>query len=193
MGNKMKNHEEYVVLVDENDKEIGIEKKAIVHTSKTPLHRAFSLFLFNDKNELLLQQRSNEKTAWPLVWSNSCCGHPLPGESYKNAVLRRTCYELGIKLYSLKKLSDYMYCFTKDGIMENEICPVFVGFYDDMIRPNPLEVASVKWISWKDWLEETMKNPEDYSPWCVEETKILAYKNNTNLYSNHFDNDIFID
>lgn len=170
----MKNSEEYVVIVDEEDKEIGIEKKLTVHSKSTPLHRAFSLFLFNSAKELLLQQRAEDKKTWPLVWSNSCCGHPLPDESYESAVIRRTRYELGVKLTAVEKISDYRYCFSRDDVMENEICPVFVAFYDGRVVPNPKEVQAVKWVKWEDWLEETAKHPNRYSPWCVEETRILA-------------------
>jgi isopentenyl-diphosphate delta-isomerase len=177
----MKNREEYVVLVDETDQEIGIEKKHTVHTGRTQLHRAFSLFLFKNTKKLLLQQRAEEKKAWPLVWSNSCCGHPLPKESYESAVMRRTRYELGVELNAIEKISDYRYCFIKDGVMENEICPIFIGFYDGRVIPNPLEVQAVKWINWEDWLEETINYPNNYSPWCIEETQILAMKKNQHL------------
>ncbi len=95
---------EYVVLVDEADREIGVEKKSKVHSSLTPLHRAFSIFLFKHTKELLLQQRAKTKKAWPMVWSNSCCGHPMPGESYEKAIIRRTRFELGIDLSSAMKI-----------------------------------------------------------------------------------------
>jgi len=170
----MKNSDEYVVLVDEEDREIGFENKFTVHTQKTPLHRAFSLFLFKNGKELLLQQRAQEKKTWPLVWSNSCCGHPLPKESYQSAVIRRTRFELGVELNQVIKISDYRYCFSKDGVMENEICPIFAGFYNGEVIPNRQEVETIKWIQWDDWIEETVKHPENYSPWCVEETGILA-------------------
>jgi isopentenyl-diphosphate delta-isomerase len=176
----MKESDAYVVLVDENDVPIGIEKKEHVHSSITPLHRAFSLFLFQDNNELLLQQRSGTKKTWPLVWSNSCCGHPLPEESYHQAVIRRAKFELGIDLNRVQKISDYRYCFSKDGIMENEICPIYAGFYSGKILPDSDEIAAVKWIGWDRWLEETRHHPNRYSPWCVEETRILASNINFN-------------
>jgi isopentenyl-diphosphate delta-isomerase len=166
--------EEFVVLVDKADKEIGFEKKAQVHSLLTPLHRAFSLFLFNSKKELLLQQRSKEKKTWPGTWSNSCCGHPLPDESYENAVLRRARFELGIELQTVIKVLDYQYCFSKDGIMENEICPVFTGLWDGAVHPRPDEVQAVQWIKWENWVKETLLHPDHYSPWCVEETGLLA-------------------
>jgi isopentenyl-diphosphate Delta-isomerase len=178
----MKNHEEYVVLVDEEDREIGIEKKHRVHRKKTPLHRAFSLFLFTTKKQLLLQQRAGKKKTWPLVWSNSCCGHPMPEETYEDAVIRRTRFELGIKLDRVIKISNYRYCFSRDGIMENEVCPIFAGFYDGRVTLNPQEVATIKWIKWGDWLKETIQHPGRYSPWCVEETKIIAADENFNAW-----------
>ncbi len=165
---------EFVVLVDEKDRQIGIENKKDVHSSNTPLHRAFSLFLFTKGRRLLLQQRAGSKKTWPLVWSNSCCGHPMPDEPYENAVIRRTDFELGIPLSLVIKISDYRYCFSKEGIMENEICPIFAGFYDGDIKPNPDEIESVKWIAWEDWLFETRQFPDHYSPWCIEETQIMA-------------------
>lgn len=170
----MKNCEEYVVIVDEKDRQIGIADKLTVHSKRTPLHRAFSLFLFNSAKELLLQQRAEHKKTWPLVWSNSCCGHPLPGESYESAVIRRTRYELGIKLSAVEKISDYRYCFSRDGVMENEICPVFVACHDGGVVPDPREVQAVRWIKWEEWLKETAEHPDRYSPWCIEETRILA-------------------
>lgn len=172
-GEKMNNNTEYVVLVDEADREIGIELKKRVHTHDTPLHRAFSLFLFTHGGELLLQQRSGLKTTWPLVWSNSCCGHPMPEESYESAVIRRVRYELGITLSAVFKVSDYRYCFSRDGVMENEVCPIYAGFYDGSVRPDKGEIEDIRWIRWSDWLREIRNYPDRYTPWCVEETRIL--------------------
>lgn len=165
---------EYVVLVDKRDRQIGIEEKGRVHTSRTPLHRAFSLFLFTPDNRLLLQQRSAVKKTWPLVWSNSCCGHPMPSESYENAVKRRTRFELGVNLDRIVKVADYQYCFSKDGVMENEICPIFAAMFNGKVRLNRDEIETVRRIKWKDWLAETRENPGNYSPWCIEETQIMA-------------------
>lgn len=173
-GNEMEENQEYVVLVDAHDRETGIEVKSKVHSAFTPLHRAFSLFLFRRSGQLLLQQRSFSKKTWPGIWSNSCCGHPMPGESYEHAVIRRTGYELGAGLKTVIKISDYRYCFSKDRVMENEICPIFAGFYEGEILPHPDEVQAVQWINWEDWVRETALNPDLYTPWCVEETRILA-------------------
>ena len=111
----MHTEEEHVVLVDENNVVLGTTPKATVHTDNTPLHRGFSVFLFNDKNELLLQQRSHLKKTWPLAWSNSCCGHPALNESNEDAVKRRVQFELGIVLDTVEVYSPYVValcCFT---------------------------------------------------------------------------------
>ena len=92
-----KNHE-FVVLINEKNEAIGKALKSEVHTDKTPLHRGFSVFLFNSKKQLLLQQRSSQKITWPLIWSNSCCGHPLPAESVLEAAKRRLSFELNLDI-----------------------------------------------------------------------------------------------
>jgi isopentenyl-diphosphate delta-isomerase len=169
----MKNlNEEYVVLVDEDDVEIGTMLKSEVHTASTPLHRAFSVFLFKD-GQLLLQQRSGKKVTWPLMWSNSVCGHPLPGESRIDAVHRRAKFELGLELKEVTEAAPYQYRFERQGVVENEICPIFVGEVESEPVINPDEVESVSWIAWDAFLEEIKTNPERYSEWCVEEALIL--------------------
>lgn len=166
---------EEVVLVDEENNVLGTMPKADVHSEKTPLHRAFSLFIFNSKGELLLQQRSSKKKTWPLVWSNSCCGHPFLNESNIDAAIRRCSNEIGIEIASenIFEASPYRYCFTRFGVQENEICPILVAFYDGDFNLNHEEVEEIKWISWEDWLLEVKENSQNYSEWCVEETLIL--------------------
>ena len=167
--------EEHVVLVDDADRELGIAPKATVHGADTPLHRAFSLFLFDTAGRLLLQRRSGAKKTWPLVWSNSCCGHPARGESVVDAARRRLRDELGIVGAEMRvALPHYRYRAERDGVVENEICPVLVGLTDAEAAPNPDEVDSVRWIAWDEWVDEVRAHPDDYSPWCVEETLLLA-------------------
>jgi len=163
---------EHVVLVDEQNNVLGTMPKNKVHGKKTPLHRAFSCFLFRKKDKkLLLQQRSSQKTAWPLIWSNSCCGHPQLNETNINAAKRRLKDELGIEPVFLEEVAPYRYCFSRDGIMENEICPIIVGITDQEPNINLKEVEKIKWIDWEDFLSEI--EIQDYSPWCREESKIL--------------------
>ena len=165
---------ELVILVDEQNHVVGALPKSAVHTNNTPLHRGFSLFLFNSKNQLLLQQRSHFKKTWPLIWSNSICGHPGVGESNVAAARRRLKHELGITQTKIKEIAPYKYKFIQDGVMENEICPILVGHSDQTPQPNPNEVETIKWISWPNWLTEIKAHPHKYSPWCIEETHILT-------------------
>jgi isopentenyl-diphosphate Delta-isomerase len=164
---------EHVVLVDDNDRPIGTADKMAVHHGATPLHRGFSVFLFDGDGNLLLQQRSYDKRTWPGVWSNSCCGHPRLGETTLQAMERRIAQELGIEGVSLTlMLPDYRYRCEHDGVVENEFCPVAVGVIDVQPAPNADEVAAVKWISWDDFLAE-IAGPNTYSEWCVEESRLL--------------------
>ena len=163
---------EQVVLVDEQNNVLGTCDKSKVHSAKTPLHRAFSCFIFRKKDKkLLLQQRSSKKITWPLVWSNSCCGHPALNETNIQAAKRRLKDELNLEPLFLEQVAPYRYCFTRDGVMENEICPIIVGITDKEPQINKNEVEAVKWIDWEDFLNEL--DVKDYSPWCKEETKIL--------------------
>ena len=167
-------HEELVVLVDEEDRMIGTMPKALVHGAETPLHRAFSSFIFRmSDRKLLLQQRSHVKKTWPLVWSNSCCGHPGVGESREDAARRRLRDELGLEVARLELVAPYRYCFTRDGVMENEICPIVVGLVDREPVLNPDEVEAVRWVDWAEFVRETREHPDHYSEWCVEEVAIL--------------------
>ena len=166
---------DYVVLVNEKNEPLGTREKLAAHSGQTPLHRGFSLFLFNSKKELLLQQRSKKKKTWPGVWTNSCCGHPMIDESPLAAAKRRLLFELGIQKAKISMaIPDYRYRFEKDGIVENEFCPVMIGYSDEQPQSNPEEVQAVRWIPWQEWIAETKKNPGNYSPWCVEETQLLV-------------------
>jgi isopentenyl-diphosphate Delta-isomerase len=171
---------EQVVLVSDHDEVLGYTPKSQVHGANTALHRAFSCFIFNSHNQILLQQRSSQKKTWPLVWSNSVCGHPLPDESYENAVIRRAKFELGLDLKKVHLISPYQYCFTRFGVMENEICPIFVAFCDDLPKFNPDEIESIKYEDWNNWLEilRQDKKGEDgiWSEWCKEEAEIIQGK-----------------
>ena len=165
---------ELVVLVDEQNNVLGTMPKSEVHRAQTPLHRAFSLFLFNRKGELLLQQRSHLKKTWPLVWSNSCCGHPGLDEPTVDAARRRLADELGTRAAFIEEVSPYRYKFVRYGVMENEICPILVGFTDELPTPNPEEVEAVRWTPWQVFLADITAHPGQYSEWCEEEAHILA-------------------
>lgn len=172
----MKTDKELVVLVDENDNPVGTAMKDEVHGKDTPLHRGFSVFLFDEKGRLLVQRRALSKQTWPGVWSNSCCGHPAPDESYEDAVRRRVKYELGCEVRDLKKVSDYRYRFERSGVVENEICPVYVGkVKSDEVKVSPQEVEEIDWFEWEEFLDELAENPgEKWSEWCREESLLVA-------------------
>lgn len=168
---------EEVVLVDEENKELGTAAKDSVHTTKTPLHRGFSCFLFNAKNELLLTKRASTKRTFPGVWTNTVCGHPGPGERLVDAAKRRLNKELGLEEWEIgriKEVAPYRYRFAdRNGIVENEICPILVGYCDTDPRPDKTEVEEWKWVGWKELLRDIKKNPDIYSPWSREESVLL--------------------
>lgn len=164
---------EYVVLVDEKNTALGTMDKYEAHFADTPLHRGFSVFLFTSKGELLLQKRSEKKKTWPLIWSNSCCGHPMMDERVIDAGKRRLSFELNLTSIDLSIiLPSYRYRYEHKGVVENEICPVMIGFTDELPIPNPDEVAETRYVPWKKFLEE-ISSPNEYSEWCVEEAQLL--------------------
>lgn len=167
--------DEMVVLVDEDNNPLATARKSETHNADTKLHRAFSVFLFNPEGELLMQQRAFSKITWPGVWSNSCCGHTMLNERTEQAAGRRLAYELGLRGVELKMaLPDYRYRAEKDGVVENEICPVLIGFTDQEPSPNPDEVAETKWVPWDEFLTSIRRTDCELSPWAVEEGLLLA-------------------
>ena len=148
------------------DNEIsGYETKENCHAGEGILHRAFSIFIFNDNKELLLQKRSNLKSLWPLFWSNSACSHPHKGESYDEASKRRLKEELGIDTH-LQYLYKFQYQakFNELG-SENELCAVYIGKENGAIKVDPQEIVQWKYISIEQ-LNESIKNSSgDYTPW----------------------------
>lgn len=166
---------EEIVLVDKDNHVLGTAPKLASHNKNTPLHRAFSLFLFNSQGELLLQQRSRKKKTWPLIWSNSVCGHPMLNEENEDAVKRRLKFELGIDLNEAYEiLPDFSYKAEMNGVVENELCPVFVGFTDQKLIINKNEIENIRWIKWPNFLKEIKQNPGKYSIWCEQEAKLLS-------------------
>jgi isopentenyl-diphosphate delta-isomerase type 1 len=166
--------EELVVLVDDNNNQIGTAPKATVHTNDTPLHRGFSVFLFNKKGQFLLTRRAYTKKTFPGVLTNSFCGHPAPGETVEDAARRRVFDELGIKHITITKTIPYRYKVAdQNGIVENEICPPMIAYTDEEPVMNPDEVAEYTWIDWKTFLQEIKKHPQKYSLWCREEALLV--------------------
>ncbi len=150
-----------------------------VHSRDTPLHLAFSLYLFDDAGRLLLTRRALGKTTWPGVWTNSCCGHPRPGEATEDAIRRRVEDELGLEVAELASaLPDFRYrARDASGVVEYEICPVFTGRLvhpkGDLL-PNPDEVMDWKWVTWEDLTAAARLTPFVFSPWAVLQVAELA-------------------
>ena len=155
---------EYVILVDENDQEIGKMEKLEAH-EKALLHRAFSVFVFNEKKELLLQQRALTKYHSAGLWTNTCCSHPRVGETIEQAAHRRLMEEMGFDCELSTKTSFIYKAAFENGLTEHEFDHILVGNYNGAININNQEVASYKWVSIA-WLQNDMvQNPQDYTAW----------------------------
>ena len=165
---------EELILVDEDDTEIGFLSKAKCHDGTGILHRAFSLFLFNEVGELLLQQRSESKRLWPSYWSNTCCSHPRKGESMPVATRRRLRDELNIEtpLEFVYKFS-YQSEFGSTG-SENELCHVYLGRSNDAVAPNEHEISAIRYVAADSLLREFDSMPEQFTPWFKMEWLTLA-------------------
>ncbi|GJQ62701.1 MAG: isopentenyl-diphosphate Delta-isomerase [Melioribacteraceae bacterium] len=165
--------DEKLILVDEQDNVVGYKDKLECHLGSGVLHRAFSIFLFNDKGELLLQQRAKDKMLWGGFWSNTVCSHPRKGETAEFATQRRLKEEMGITT-ELKYIYKFIYTakFGEIG-SENENCYVYVGNYNGEVKPNPTEIADWKWISKSELNEELKSNPQNYTPWFKMEWEKL--------------------
>ena len=143
---------ELVVLLDAAGAAIGTARKDTVHTADTPLHLAFSLYAFDASDRLLLTQRAASKVAFPLLWTNSVCGHPAPGEPLESAVRRRARDEMGLELAELR-------------LARAISAP----------RPHPQEVAAWEWMPWADFADEVMNGRRPVSPWCAAQVgQLLA-------------------
>lgn len=155
---------EKIILVDKDDKEIGIEEKIKVHQEEK-LHRAFSIFIFNSRKELLLQKRGKTKYHCPRLWSNTCCSHPRSGETLEEAAHRRLRQEMGFDC-DLKEKFHFIYqAGFNNGLFENEYDHVFIGRFDDNPSPNSEEIDDWKWILIDELNKDIDKNPEKYTPW----------------------------
>jgi isopentenyl-diphosphate Delta-isomerase len=155
-----------LILVDEADHEVGYLSKTACHDGTGILHRAFSLLIFNDQGELLLQQRGPAKRLWPLYWSNSCCSHPRRSESLETAIHRRLREELGISCL-LRFLFKFRYqAQFDDSGGEQEMCSVFAGRSNGPVRSHPEEIRAWRWISPEALQAEiTASGPERFTPW----------------------------
>jgi len=162
--------QELVVLLDDRRRPVGTAPKADVHTTETPLHLAFSSYAFDPAGrKVLVTRRALGKKTWPGVWTNTCCGHPGPGEDLAEAMTRRLGEELGLVPREVElALPDFEYHATMaDGTMENEFCPVFRVVVDGDPTPDPDEVADWHWVDWADFASSATRTPWLVSPWAA--------------------------
>jgi isopentenyl-diphosphate delta-isomerase len=168
--------EERVILVDENDREIGSAEKLEAHR-RAMLHRAFSIFVFNSQRKLLLQKRANRKYHSGGLWSNTCCSHPRPGFSLLEEAQRKLAQEMGFEC-ELHELFHFVYQVKlENGYWEHECDHVFVGNFDGNPTPNLQEVEDWKWMEEKELKEDLKKNPDHYTYWlrfCMDRVSILS-------------------
>ena len=163
-----------VVLVDQDDNQVGLLGRAQAHQGKGKLHRAISVFLFNSKGELLIQQRSQHKLLWPGYWSNTCCTHSRPNQTPLQAAQRRLVQEFGIKA-KLKFHHQFIYqAHYKDVGTEHELDHVFIGISDSSPQPNPQEIASWKYVSLVQLQKDLRLHPHQYTPWFKLALKSLT-------------------
>lgn len=165
---------EELILVDTEDNETGYLSKADCHDGSGRLHRAFSLFLFNEQGELLLQQRSTSKRLWPGFWSNSICSHPRRGESMEVATQRRLQEELNFETEL-----EYVYKFTYQAEFgaagaENELCYVYLGRVTDMLEPNTHEIAATRFVRPDVLAQEFVESAATFTPWFKMEWQRLT-------------------
>lgn len=158
---------EYVILMDNDGTPIGTAPKATVHSTNTPLHFAFSCHVFSPAGRLLMSRRALTKDTFPGVWTNAFCGHPAPGENAVDAIVRRAEQELGLAVRDVEVVLPHFRYMAMDanGIVENEICPVFRAIAD--VDPNPSKDEVAEW-AWADPLAvrtATEAAPFAFSPW----------------------------
>lgn len=156
--------EEFVVLIDREDQPIGRMEKQQAHHAGL-LHRAFSVFVFNSKGELLIHQRAAEKYHSPKLWTNTCCSHPRENENYEQAAHRRLKEEMGFDCEIEEKFHFIYKTELEPGLFEHELDRVFVGFYEGEMNLNPEEVMDAKWISIEDLKKDMGHNPDNYTVW----------------------------
>ncbi|GAA5207968.1 isopentenyl-diphosphate Delta-isomerase [Microbacterium kyungheense] len=166
---------DHVVLLDEEGNAIGTAPKSTVHGADTALHLAFSCHVLNNDGQVLVTRRALTKRTWPGVWTNSFCGHPRPAEPVASAVRRHADTELGLSLATLElALPLFRYRATDSaGMVEHEVCPVYIARTDDEPRLNPLEAMEARWVEPEDLAAALTATPWAFSPWLVLQAEHL--------------------
>ena len=168
---------ELVVLLYPDGKMAGSLGKSLVHHRETPLHLAFSCYVFDTDNRLLMSQRALSKLTFPGLWTNSVCGHPLLGETVEAAAARRCKDELGLVLTDLRLiLPTFAYRAEMNGLVENEMCPVLMAVVAPgaPISPDPTEVEDSKWLPWAEVVRDAKSGTSAFSPWCLMQIDLLS-------------------
>lgn len=165
-----------LALVDENDRLLGSADKLTAHLAPGQLHRAFSVFLFDGERRVLLQQRATSKYHFGGLWSNSCCGHPGPGEEVPAAASRRTDEELGTGPVELTAVGTLLYSASdeRSGLVERELDHLLIGHYTREPQPDPDEVMATRWVAWDELVADVTATPERYTPWLPLALPIVA-------------------
>jgi isopentenyl-diphosphate delta-isomerase len=173
MGTTTWVEEDRVVLLDEQGRATGSAPREGIHGADTPLHLAFSCWLFDGDGRFLLTRRALTKRSWPGVWTNSFCGHPRPGEDLVAAIHRYGAYELGVSVTDLEPLlPEFSYrAVDASGVVENEHCPVYVARTRDTVRPRVDEVMEHEWIALDDLRAALVHAPWAVSPWLREQAR----------------------
>ncbi|MFE0027672.1 isopentenyl-diphosphate Delta-isomerase [Amycolatopsis sp. NPDC059021] len=168
--------EEQIVLLDEDGRAVGVAPKIASHHENTPLHLAFTCYGFDRDGLFLATRRAATKKTWPGAWTNTCCGHPAPGEHLFDAVSRRLAAELGVRAARLDVVVPAVRYRARmdNGIVENEIGPVVRAVLHDTPAPNPDEVAGLRWLPWTAWLAEARHGTPAVAPWVAYALDALA-------------------
>ena len=170
--------QEYVILVDEQDNELGLMEKMQAH-KEGKLHRALSIFIFNSKKQLLLQKRASNKYHSANLWTNTCCSHPRKNETVTAAANRRLQEEMGMDC-ELTELFQFSYRHEfENGLIENEYDHVLMGISDELPMPNPVEVGGFRYIDPDVLILELFEQPDQYTAWfklCLEQVLEIYYQ-----------------
>jgi isopentenyl-diphosphate delta-isomerase len=156
--------QEILILVDDNDNEIGTDTRENCHSGKGKRHRAYTAIIFHD-GKMLLQQRSRKKLLWPGAWDVSFTSHVHPGETYQEAATRRALQELNARVGPLKDVHSFVYFAPQGDNAENEFCRVLVGDFDGKISPNNDEMMSTRWTRLSEVQADLRAHPDSYTPW----------------------------
>ena len=166
--------QELIVLVDDDGRSIGTMPKPLVHHGETPLHRAFSAYLFDGAGRLLITRRALDKATFPGMWTNTVCGHPGPDEDDAAAIARRARFELGLGVTGIRPaLPGYRYRAEFQGVVENEICPVYLGRFTGSPQPDASEVEAWELLDWAAFRRRQETEGDAWSPWCREQARLI--------------------